>query len=139
MNTHALRTASTATVTLTALLALAACGDRQAPPPIRTTPVFAVDTPPPDYPLELACDGIGGRTVLSVKIGKDGRPADIRVKQGSGNAGLDQAAQAAVRNWRFRAATTNGKPVETVIDVPMTFNVPQPRPERCFALDEKQY
>jgi protein TonB len=121
------------------LLLPTACGDREAPPPIRTTPVYAVDTPPPEYPLEVACAGVGGRAVLSVRIGKDGRPADITLKQSSGNAELDEAAQAAVRGWQFRAATTNGQPIETVIDVPMTFNAPQPRPQRCFALDEKLF
>lgn len=124
---------------IVALPLLVACGGGDAPPPIRTTPVLAVDTPPPEYPLEVACAGIGGRAVLSVKIGKDGRPADINLKRSSGNARLDEAAQTAVRGWQFRAATTNGRPVETVIDVPMTFNVPKPRPQRCSTLDREQY
>lgn len=121
------------------LVLLAACGDGEAPPPIRTTPIYAVDTPPPEYPLELACAGIGGRVVLSVAIGKQGKPTRINVKQSSGHPELDQAAQQAVQRWQFRPPTTNGRPVETVIDVPMTFNVPKPRPQRCLALDEKQY
>src|SRR5690606_37807194 len=47
----------------TALL-LAACGREQTPPAAPVPPpteVAAIDTPPPQYPVELACAGIGGQ------------------------------------------------------------------------------
>lgn len=122
-------------------LALTACGDRAGPaqpPAPRPTPPVAVETPPPDYPETLACDGIGGRVVLAVTIGTDGRPSEIVVKQRSGQPALDEAATAAVRGWVFRPATAAGKPASTTIQVPVNFTPPQPRPDFCFVLDEER-
>lgn len=120
---------------------LAACGERAptpSAPPARSTPPVAVSTPPPAYPEALACDGIGGRTLLSLTIGTDGRPSAIVVRRRSGQPALDEAATAAVRGWVFRPATQAGKPAATTIQVPITFNPPQPRPDFCFALDEER-
>lgn len=116
---------------------LAGCGG-PADPPIRSTELAAVDTPPPQYPVELACDDVGGRSVLGVTVQADGSTGNIRVVSSSGNAALDQAAQEAVRGWRFRAATVQGRPVSKSIQVPVTFNPPQLRPDVCFQFDEKR-
>lgn len=116
---------------------LGACGDEPAgPPPIPSTQVTAVDTPPPEYPIELACQDVGGKVVLSVTIGLDGKPSRIDVSQPHRATALNEAAQDAVRSWQFNPATRNGQPVETTIQVPMTFNPPSVRPQRCFALDD---
>lgn len=124
-------------------LPLAGCGRSDAPAPApapvpHSTEVAAVDTPPPEYPLEQACAGNGGTTVLKVVVGPDGKPSDVQVVQSSGQAALDQAAQVRVaQDWVFKAATSAGKPVSATIQVPVTFNPPQPRPDQCFALDEQ--
>jgi protein TonB len=104
----------------------------------RSGPPAAVETPPPDYPEALACAGVGGTVQLRVNIGTDGRIGQVEVQQGSGNADLDAVAAKAVRAWTFRPAMQMGQPVAKWIAVPMTFHVPQPRPEHCFVLDEQQ-
>jgi protein TonB len=104
----------------------------------RSGPPAAVDTPPPEYPEALACAGVGGTVQLRVNIGTDGRIGQVEVQQGSGNADLDAVAAKAVRAWTFRPAMQMGQPVAKWIAVPMTFHVPQPRPEHCFVLDEQQ-
>ena len=121
-------------------LGLAACGDGQPPgsPPVPPTQVAAVDTPPPAYPIELACDDIGGKVVLMLTIGTEGRPTASRIVSSSGVPQLDAAAQEAVRDWQFHPATRNGRPVEMDIQVPMTFNPPTMRPDECFVLDEQR-
>jgi protein TonB len=47
-----------------------------APPP-PPTEVAAVKTPPPQYPLELACMGVGGTSTFKVTIGTDGKPTRL--------------------------------------------------------------
>lgn len=101
------------------------------------TQVAAVHTPAPDYPIELACAGIGGVVGLSLTVGTDGKPAQIQLRNSSGNGALDQAAQEAVKSWKFEAATRGGKPLPQTIQVPVNFKPPQPRPDQCFALDAK--
>ncbi len=124
---------------LAATAALAACNssDQPAAPVIAPTEVAAVQTPPPDYPVELACGGIGGKSVLNVVVGAEGTPTNVTLVTSSGNSQLDDSAIARVREWKFKAATRNGQPVPTTIQVPVTFNPPQPKPDECFAIEER--
>jgi periplasmic protein TonB len=115
-----------------AALALAACGagepERLPDPP---TNVVAVDTPVPEYPVELACADIGGKVVLALTIGTDGRPKRATLEQRSGVPELDQLALEAVQAWQFRPATYDGAPIESTIQVPMTFRPPPEGDARC--------
>lgn len=119
---------------------LAACGGSGAPaaqvPP--STELAAVDTPPPQYPIELACAGVGGVSTLKVVVGVEGVPTEVGVFKSSGQPALDEAAQKAVHGWHFKAATRNGQPVAQTIQVPVTFTPPQERPNQCFALDSQR-
>lgn len=118
-------------------LALAGCGDPPAPqaPVAPPTQVAAVKTPPPAYPLELACQGVSGTVTLTLNVGADGRPTDVRISNGSGNDALDQIAVDGVQDWEFRPATRNGVAIEQRMEVPLNFRPPQVRPAECFALD----
>lgn len=113
---------------------LAACDMPPAPQSVSTTDVAAINTPPPEYPLELACDGIGGTVSLEVTVGTDGSVTGVQTRKSSGQPALDAAALASVQDWRFRPATRNGQPVEVQIAVPMTFNAPPSEPEGCYFL-----
>ena len=128
--------AATLLIALGAAVVLAACDAPPAPQSVPSTRVAAIDTPPPEYPLELACDGIGGVVELQVTVGPDGAVSGARTRQSSGQAALDAAALEAVRSWRFRPATRNGQPVAVDIAVPMTFNVPPSEPEGCYFLED---
>ena len=136
------RNAAMPGLVLAAAMALGACtgGDREpeaAAVPAATQPL-AVDTPPPDYPLQYLCAGAGGEVTLVVQIGADGAPADVRVEYASRHPELDAAAIAAVRTWRFKPATSRGKPVATKIRVPVKFTPPPIKPDQCGALEEAQ-
>lgn len=131
---HAPIRALPAVLAILLLSGLAAC---DAPPPAPTIPataVKAVDAPPPEYPLALACDGIGGKVELMITVGPEGTVTRADMQRSSGQAALDDAALEAVRGWTFRAATYNGQPVETQVAVPITFNVPPTEPEDCYYL-----
>jgi len=101
------------------------------------TEVAAVKTPPPQYPIELACQGIGGTSTFKVVIAANGKPSQVAQVTSSGNAQLDAQAKTAVEGWEFKAATRAGQTVSTTIQVPVSFNPPQPKPDECFAVEER--
>ncbi len=118
--------------------AMAACQPQPPPAPVPTTELLAVDTPPPGYPEELACDNVGGQVVLAMTVGVDGKPSSVEVFRSSGNPALDKAAQEGVRGWTFKPATRAGQAQPSRLQVPVNFNPPQMRPQSCFVLDEKR-
>lgn len=122
-----------------ALAALAGCNKPAEPatPVAAPTEVAAVKTPPPQYPIELACQGIGGTSTFKVVIAANGKPSEVALVSGSGNAQLDAQAKTAVEGWEFKAATRAGQTVSTTIQVPVSFNPPQPKPDECFAVEER--
>ena len=120
------------------VILLGGCEGPIQAPAIAPTQPLAVDTPPPEYPAQLACDDIGGTVGLIMEIGLDGSPVNIRVENSSGQPALDQSAMDTVGTWTFRPATRNGKPVTTDLRVPVTFDPPTMRPDMCFALDEQR-
>ncbi len=126
-------------LSLIAATGLAVCGPSEppAPPPPPPTEVAAVKTPPPQYPLELACMGVGGTSTFKVTIGADGKPSEVALLTGAGNPQLDELARTAVQGWQFKAATRNGAAVPATIQVPVSFNPPQPKPDQCFAIEER--
>ena len=128
---------ATLAVALLAAALLPACGGsappaEPVPPP---TPVAAIDTPPPEFPLALACAGVGGQTLLEVVVGAGGTPTRITQLRSSGNEQLDRLAKDAVQGWTFRPATRAGQAVPQTIQVPVNFTPPAERPAECFALD----
>ena len=102
---------------------------------IPSTPLTAVQTPKPDYPIELACANVGGTAVFNVVVGVEGKPVEVKLLASSGQPKLDASAETAVRDWIFEAATRNGKPVVQGLQVPVRFTPPAERPSECFALD----
>ncbi|HHW4682105.1 MAG TPA: energy transducer TonB [Xylella sp.] len=127
-------------VLTTLLLALSGCNKHvDQTPEIPPTELRAVRTPPPVYPEQLACAGIGGRVVLKVKVGPQGKPIEINVMQSSNQPALDTSAQDHVRQWEFKPATHNGQAITQTIQVPVTFNPPKPKPDWCFALEESHH
>ncbi|WP_312662210.1 energy transducer TonB [Stenotrophomonas geniculata] len=126
-------------LSLIAATGLAGCGPSEppAPPPPPPTEVAAVKTPPPQYPLELACMGVGGTSTFKVTIGADGKPSEVALLTAAGNPQLDELARTAVQGWQFKAATRNGAAVPATIQVPVSFNPPQPKPDQCFAIEER--
>ncbi|GAB3505815.1 energy transducer TonB [Pseudoxanthomonas daejeonensis] len=116
---------------------LAGCGGSTPPaePVPAPTQIAAIDTPPPEYPMALACAGIGGQALLEVEVGTAGTPTRIDLVRGSGNDDLDRLAKESVQGWKFRPATRAGQPVAQTIQVPVNFTAPAVRPDACFALD----
>jgi protein TonB len=133
------RLAALASVALPLLLGACHKGPEQpAPAAVALTELMAVDTPPPGYPEELACDNVGGQVLLALSVGADGKVASADVLRSSGIAPLDKAALEGVRNWIFKPATRGGVAQSSKLQVPVNFRPPAVRPQACFALDEQR-
>jgi len=76
---------------------------------------------PPEYPPSARASGIQGVVQLQALIVEDGTVADVRVMKGV--SGLDEAAMAAVRQWRFKPALAKGRPVAVWVAVPVRFSL----------------
>jgi protein TonB len=74
---------------------------------------------PPIYPIEAQLHGQHGSVTLLIHVGENGVATGVDVQHSSGVDMLDQAAIAAVRNWRFRPALQDGHPVP--FDYPFEF------------------
>jgi protein TonB len=94
-----------------------------SPPPATQTALRPVSIVRPDYPPSSRRLGIEGTVRVRVLVGADGRPREVTVKQGIGDAALDEAALLAVRRWRFEPARRNGEPVAATVVVPIQFRL----------------
>jgi protein TonB len=79
--------------------------------------------PPPPYPADAYAAGQQGRLVLEVRINDEGTVDSLRVKTSSGFPALDQSALDTVATWRFTPALRAGRPVPTVVSVPVRFTI----------------
>jgi TonB family protein len=79
----------------------------------------------PKYPESASKKGIEGTVILEVVIDARGRVAQTRVLQSI--SALDAAAVKCVKKWSFRPAKKAGRPVATLVHVPVTFRIPSPQ------------
>jgi protein TonB len=80
---------------------------------------------PPIYPENARRRGIQGRVVLQVSVSVEGAPVAVRVAESSGATSLDDAAVAAVRQWRFVPASQGSRPLPGTAEVPIVFRLEQ--------------
>lgn len=76
----------------------------------------------PDYSEEARKAKFQGTVLLSVEIDESGRVRGVRVTRPVG-LGLEEKAIAAVRQWRFKPALKDGKPVATPASVEVNFRL----------------
>ena len=67
--------------------------------------------------------GREGVVPIEAIIGRDGTVASIRVLSAQVHPDFAIAAVDAVRQWRFTPTLLNGRPVEVVMTVSVTFNL----------------
>jgi TonB family protein len=69
---------------------------------------------------------IEGDVILSLMVGLDGVPSDIKLVRGLG-MGLDEKAVECLQQWRFKPATNDfSEPVSAKATVVVNFRLPQP-------------
>ncbi len=88
----------------------------------KTTPIVIESKPLPQYTAEARADHIQGDVTLQVRFTADGHVQVLRVVRGLGH-GLDERAEQAASSIRFRPATRDGKPVDQVSIIRITFEL----------------
>ncbi|MGO9777349.1 MAG: TonB family protein [Terracidiphilus sp.] len=88
--------------------------------PLSYTPPFPIHTVDADFVDPFVSHPWVQVAIVSVLVGEDGLPKDVRVRRGLG-FGLDKKAEAAVWHYRFLPATQKGKPIEIRQDVVVSF------------------
>ena len=86
------------------------------------TPPRRIYAPDPPYDENAKKAMYQGTCLLSLIVGSNGQPRDIRVTRGLGK-GLDAKAVEAVNTWRFEPGTKDGKPVPVRIVVEVVFHL----------------
>jgi protein TonB len=76
----------------------------------------------PDFPESARRAHLDGMVILEAVITTAGDVREIRVLR-SANPLLDEAAVRAVRRWRYRPATLNGRAVPVYLTVTVTFGI----------------
>lgn len=104
-----------------ALLALALCLPVLALHAAKTNPqVF--EGSPPAYPEDLKKQGIMGEAKILTQIDAQGAVTEASVKSTTHEA-FGTAALAAVKAWRFKPATEDGRPVASIVTIPLQFKL----------------
>ena len=88
--------------------------------PLSYTPPFTIHTVDADFVDPYVSHPWVQVAVVSVMVGADGLPKDVRVKRGLG-FGLDKKAEAAVWQYRFFPATKKGQPIAARREVMVDF------------------
>ncbi len=86
------------------------------------TPPVKTSGPMPMYPEAARRARIQGVVIIECVIGTDGRTRDHVVLKGL-PLGLTEAALEAVRSWRFDPGTLDGKPVDVIYSLRVTFTL----------------
>ena len=97
-----------------------------APPRIElpSTSASYLQNPKAPFPPMSRRLGEEGEVLLSVLIGADGSPKEVRLKRSSGYDRLDRSALETVRGkWRFVPGKRNGVPEDMWFDVPVNFEL----------------
>jgi protein TonB len=89
------------------------------PPKSELVAATLVSRVAPIYPAVARQMGISGLIVMNVTIAPGGTVSAVRVTDGAMQ--LRSAAADAVRQWRYKPATLNGKPVESSAQVQVNF------------------
>lgn len=86
------------------------------------TPPVAIYAPEPEFSEQARMAKYQGSSVVEVIVDAKGMPRDARIIRPLG-MGLDQKALEAVRQYRFKPAMLNGRPVPVMIDVVVDFHI----------------
>jgi TonB family protein len=88
--------------------------------PLSYTPPYAIHTVDADFVNPFVAHPITMIATVTVLVGADGLPREVRIRRGLG-FGMDEKAVAAVQHYRFLPATKKGKPVEESRDIQVPF------------------
>lgn len=79
--------------------------------------------PTPAYPTAALNAGVEGDVIVRLQVDANGRVSQAAVigHEGGVDPALDQAAIAALQQWRFQPAMRDGRAINSVVQVPVEF------------------
>ena len=83
-------------------------------------PVHSVS---PEYPAMAKEAGVSGLVVAHLLVGRDGHVLDVQIDENHSILMLNEAAVRAARQWVFKPALANNKPVAVWVAVPFNFRL----------------
>lgn len=119
-------TQTAAAETATAGSAAAIAGTAAAASPALESARFDADylnNPAPTYPVFSRRNREQGTVLLNVRVSAQGQAEQVQLKRSSGFSRLDEAALAAVQQWRFVPARRGEAMVAASVVVPITFRL----------------
>jgi len=81
--------------------------------------IYKVD---PEFSEEARKAKLSGSVFVNLWVDQSGKPTHVRVLRGLG-MGLDEKAVEAVKQFRFKPAMENGKPVTVELNIEVTFHI----------------
>jgi protein TonB len=81
------------------------------------------NNPRPEYPRTAREAGWEGTVILQVLVLPDGTAGNVTLHKTSGYSILDETALAAVRGWRFVPAMDGNFPVQSIVRLPVRFDL----------------
>ncbi len=78
--------------------------------------------PEPEFSEEARKAKVAGNVLVYLQVDASGHPTHVRVLRGIG-LGLDEKAMEAVRQYKFKPATENGRPVAVEMNVEVNFQI----------------
>ncbi len=97
------------------------------PAPAPKTPVYTeaepISSPQPTIPDDLRGEALDKTFVAEFTVEPDGKPSAVKVVQSTGNDELDRLALDTARQWRFKPATKDGEPVQSIVRLHIEFQV----------------
>lgn len=88
-----------------------------------TLPVLKDPPAPIRYPRWAVRQGWEGTFSIAIEVKTDGTVGRWQVMESTGYSLLDEAATAAVRQWRFHPATEQGKAILMCVQIPILFEL----------------
>jgi protein TonB len=100
-----------------------------APGPVKESAAISglasLGNPPPEYPSLALRRNWEGSVVLRIQVLANGRAGSVTVTKSSGKPQLDDAAVAAVKNWKFIPAKRGDTPIDGFATQTIDFKLPQ--------------
>jgi protein TonB len=84
-----------------------------------------LNNPAPRYPVQAFRERAEGTVVLRAEVLPSGQSGRVELQKSSGFKLLDESALATVKQWRFKPAMQDGKPVAQWVTIPITFRLQQ--------------
>ena len=79
----------------------------------------------PEYPADVRRQGLQGFVILQGRVDTNGEVTEVRPLQSPSEA-LSKLASAAVRQWRYKPALCDGKPMRVYLTVTSNFRLDRP-------------